>query len=354
MLARVDLTGLLQVWSRGDEEALVRHANNPKVSRHMRDRFTSPYTLDDAEWWIGHASAQSPPTNFALVVDGEAAGGIGFMLVYLAKERRVSIVDFGPISPGGLDPAAYPLTGSGATSRDLFNWPAVKDDRNVHGPLSFAVPGHVDGLGIALERFGTMKFADVIKPAIELAERGIAVDWFLTLKVATMARELARYPTTRDVWLPHGFPPVTAPGASLEWLKLKGLAGTLRQLADAGQRDFYEGGIAAAIAKDVKAMGGTLGLEDLRSYRARVVAPLTADYRGVQFSLAPALTAGPSMARALNGLRSLRFHRGGPHADAFIAYAQSLREAYAERLATMGETADALDPRLQKASLKNK
>jgi len=295
----------------------------------------------------GNAVDAAVATGFALVAVEPwncGLGGIGFMLVYLAKERRVSVVDFGPVSPRGLDPADYPLTGGGATSRDLFNWPAVRDDRNVHGPLSFAVPGHVDGLGLALQRFGTLKFAEVIKPAIELAERGIAVDWFLTLKVATMAKELARYPTTRDIWLRDGFPPVTAPGALLERLKLKGLAGTLKLLSDAGRRDFYEGGIAAAIVKDVKAMGGTVNHEDLRSYRARVVEPLLADYRGTQIAVAPGLTAGPSLVRALNGLRPARFRRNGPHADAFIAYAEVLREAYANRLATMGETADRRDP----------
>ncbi|HUF80163.1 MAG TPA: gamma-glutamyltransferase, partial [Burkholderiales bacterium] len=267
-----------------------------------------------------------------------------FMLVYSAKKGRVSVVDFGPVSPGRLDPAAYPLTGGGATTRDLFTWPAVKDDRNVHGPMSFAVPGHVDGLGLALEAFGTMKLAEVMQPAVELAEQGIAVDWFLTLKAATMAKELARYATTREIWLPGGYPPVTPAGAPLERLRLKGLSATLKRLAGAGRRDFYEGEIAAAIVQDVKAMGGILGADDLRGYRARVVEPLTVDYRDAQFALAPGLTAGPSMLRALNGLRNVRFRRNGPHADAYIAYADVLRQAYSERLATMGETADRRDP----------
>ena len=291
----------------------------------------------DAAVATGFALAAVEPWNSGL-------GGIGFMLVYSAKKGRVSVVDFGPISPRGLDPAAYPLVGGGTTTRDLFTWPAVKDDRNVHGPLSFAVPGHTDGLGLALEQFGTMQLADVVKPAIELAEQGIATDWFLTLKVATNAKELAHYPTTRDVWLPGGHPPVTAPGAPLERLKLKGLVDVLKHLAKAGRRDFYEGEIAAAIVKDVKAMGGVLDAEDLRGYRARVVEPLMADYHGAKFALAPGLTAGPSMLRALNGLRGMRFRRNGPHADAFLAYADVLRQAYAERLATMGETADRRDP----------
>ncbi|MGH8662404.1 MAG: gamma-glutamyltransferase family protein, partial [Burkholderiales bacterium] len=291
----------------------------------------------DAAVTTGFALAAVEPWNSGL-------GGIGFMLVYSAKASRVAVVDFGPISPRALDPSAYPLAGGDLTARDLFNWPAVKDDRNVHGPLSFAVPGHVDGLGLALERFGTMKLPAVMQPAIELAESGIAADWFLTLKVATLAKELARYPVTRDIWLPDGFPPVTASGAPLERLKLKGLAATLAQLARAGRRDFYEGGIAAAIVKDVRAAGGVLDAGDLRVYQARIVEALVTDYREARFALAPGLTAGPSMLRALDGLRDAHFRRNGPHADAFIAYAEVLRQSYAERLATMGETADRRDP----------
>jgi gamma-glutamyltranspeptidase/glutathione hydrolase len=291
----------------------------------------------DAAVATGFALAAVEPWNSGL-------GGIGFMLVYSAKQGRVSVVDFGPISPRSLDPSAFPLVGGSTTSRDLFNWPAVEGDRNVHGPLSFAVPGHVDGLGLALERFGTMKLSAVLRPAIGLAEEGIAADWFLTLKVATMAKELARYPVTRDIWLPGSHPPVTAPGAPLERLKLKGLAGTLARLARAGRRDFYEGELAAAVVKDVKAAGGFLDAGDLRAYRAQVVEPLAADYHGARVTLAPGLTAGPSMMRALDGLRDVRFRRNGPHADAFAAYANALRQAYAERLATMGETADRRDP----------
>ncbi len=289
----------------------------------------------DAAVATGFALAAVEPWNSGL-------GGVGFMLVYLAQENRVEVVDFGPISPRGLDPAAYPLTG-GFTS-DLFTWPTVRDDRNVHGPNSIAVPGHVAGLSLALEKFGTLPFADVMRPAIALADLGIAADWFLTLKVATSAHELARYPTTKDIWLPHGYPPVTAPGAALGRLVLKGLATTMRRLSDAGPRDFYEGDVAASIARDVKAMGGDLALEDLRNYHARIVKPLETRYRGAQLALAPGLTAGPTLQRALSGLQEAKLRSGGPHADAFLAYARVLREGYAERLATMGETSDHRDP----------
>ena len=295
----------------------------------------------------GNAVDAAVATSFALAAVepwNSGLGGVGFMLVYLAKEDRVQVIDFGPISPRNLDPADYPLVGGGVTTRDLFTWPTVKDDRNVHGPMSIAVPGHVDGLGLALEKFGSLPLADLLQPAITLADQGIAVDWFLTLKVATMARELARYDTTRAVWLPHGFPPVTAPGTPLERLILKGLAGTLRRLAKGGRRDLYEGAIAADIVKDVHAMGGNLGAEDLKHYRARIVPPLEFDYRNARIALAPGLTAGPTLHGAFKALAELKLQAGGPHADAFVAYARILREAYAERLTSMGETSDHRDP----------
>ena len=291
----------------------------------------------DAAVATGFALAAIEPWNSGL-------GGVGFMLVYLAKENRVHVVNFGPISPRALDPADYPLVGGGVTTRDLFTWPTVKDDRNVHGPLSIAVPGQVDGLGLALEKFGTLPFADTLQPAIALAERGIAVDWFLTLKVATMARELARYETTRAVWLPHGFPPVTPAGAPLERLKLTGLAETLRRLAKGGRREFYEGAIARDLADDIRRMGGNLSLEDLKHYGARLTAPLEYDYRGAQFALAPGLSAGPSMHRALKALAEVKLGTGGPQAEAFVNYARILRDTYAVRLASMGETSDHRDP----------
>src|SRR5258706_16179909 len=131
----------------------------------------------------GNAVDAAVATSFAMAsVEpwNSGLGGVGFMLVYLAKEKRVQVVDFGPISPSTLNPADFPLVG-GFTS-DLFTWPTVKDDRNVHGPNSIAVPGHIAGLSLALEKFGKLKFRDIIQPAIARADQGIAVDWYLQLK----------------------------------------------------------------------------------------------------------------------------------------------------------------------------
>src|SRR5262245_11629963 len=97
-------------------------------------------------------------------------GGGGYMVVANTGGAPPQVVDFGMVAPAALDPADYPLTGGVAPG--LFSWPAVVGDRNLKGFASIAVPGQVDGMRVALERFGTIGWAEAIEPAIELAERG--------------------------------------------------------------------------------------------------------------------------------------------------------------------------------------
>jgi RimJ/RimL family protein N-acetyltransferase len=79
---------LLRAWQRGDEISLQKHAGNPKVSAFLRDRFPYPYTLDDALFWINMVKDQQPLTGFAIIVNGEACGGIGFEL--FSEESRIT------------------------------------------------------------------------------------------------------------------------------------------------------------------------------------------------------------------------------------------------------------------------
>ncbi len=71
---------LLRDWRPGDEDSLIRYANNRNVWINLRDRFPHPYTLADAEGWIEGPGQSSPQTQFAIVLDGEAVGGVGFEL----------------------------------------------------------------------------------------------------------------------------------------------------------------------------------------------------------------------------------------------------------------------------------
>src|SRR5271169_1967312 len=169
-------------------------------------------------------------------------GGIGFMVVHQAGADRAEIVDFGPVAPRGLDPAAFPLTGEMRT--ELFTWPQVVGDRNMHGPLSFAIPSAVRGYALAVERFGRTPWRDLVAPAVALARQGLPVDWWVTLKTANAAEDLRRYDESRRIWMPGGLPPVCPPNGEPPALGLGSLAETLARLAEYGPDDFYRGEIA--------------------------------------------------------------------------------------------------------------
>jgi RimJ/RimL family protein N-acetyltransferase len=72
--------GRIRSWRQGDAPSLARHADSRRIWLQVRDRFPHPYTLSDAETWVDLASAASPETQFAIEVDGEAAGGMGLFL----------------------------------------------------------------------------------------------------------------------------------------------------------------------------------------------------------------------------------------------------------------------------------
>ena len=99
---------------------------------------------------------------------------------------------------------------------DLFPWRRVLGDANIFGPRAVAVPGSVAGLALALARFGTMALADVIAPAIRLAEEGFVPDWYVAQAMALYTRELRAFPETARTYLRDGLdiyrPPVSRDG----------------------------------------------------------------------------------------------------------------------------------------------
>jgi gamma-glutamyltranspeptidase/glutathione hydrolase len=192
------------------------------------------------------------------------------------------------------------------------------------------------GYALAVERFGRLPWRDLVKPAIELARAGLPVDWFTTVKVASAAADLRRYEESRRVWLSEGLPPVCPPDSDSMSLPLGRLAETLERLAETGPADFYEGEIARSIVADTRAAGGILSAEDLAGCRARIVPSLEIPYRGVMFQTTPGMTAGPTLACILRMLGGRKF-AGAPDADYFEALVGALRQAYAERLETMGD-----------------
>ncbi len=322
---------LTQNWEIGKPGAAARGgivaAQNRVAATVGAEALAAGGSAVDAAIATALALAAVEPWNSGL-------GGIGFMVVHRAGADHAEAIDFGPVAPRGLDPAAYPLTGASKT--ELFTWPQVAGDRNIHGPLAFAIPSSVRGYAAAVERFGRMPWRELVMPAAALARQGVPVDWFTMVKVAVAAAELRLYDESRRIWLPDGLPPVCPPGPEMMNLSLGRLADTLERLAAAGPDDFYTGEIAHSIVADVRAADGVLSAEDLAHCRARVMPALAIPYRGATLQGAPGMTAGPTLAFVLERLRRQQFS-AAPDLAYFTALIEALRAAYADRLDHAGD-----------------
>jgi gamma-glutamyltranspeptidase/glutathione hydrolase len=313
---------------------VVRAAGGMVAAQNYRAAQVGARILADG----GNAVDAAVATGFALAVVEpwmSGLGGGGYMLIYLAAERRVYAVDFAMVAPAALDPAAFPLADGGADP-DLFGWPNVVGERNIRGPLAIAVPGAVDGFGLALDHFGTLAWPAALAPAIALARRGHPVDWWTTLKVAGEAPALALDPAARATYLPGGLPPVDT-GLEDNTLPLGALPDTLERLAAAGPRDLYEGLLAERLAADVHQAGGVLSPDDLSRYRAALATPRRIERGDGEIHVLQGLNAGPTFQDALARLPTLA---GAPGPEAYGAYAEALAAAYRTRFETLGHDGD--------------
>lgn len=289
----------------------------------------------------GDALDAAVATSFALgVLEPWMSGptGGGAMMVWRAEERKAYAVFYGMRAPGGLDPADYPLSG-GTVSDDLFPWAAVVDDRNVEGATAVAVPGVVDGIGLAHRRFGRLPWRDLLQPAVALAKEGLEVDWYAALIIASATRALAQDPDAAALFLEEGRWPTIAGWTALsdKRIDLSKMADTLDRLAERGPRELYDGEIGRALARDVQDKGGCLSVQDLQGYRATLQEPLAIAYRRGRVFATPELTAGPTLAEVLARLTDTLPRGDEPDGAAYLAYADALGAAYESRLAAMGD-----------------
>ena len=286
----------------------------------------------------GNAMDAAVATAFALATAepwNSGIGGIGFALVHRAGQKSAEVVNFGPVASRNLHQAQFPLTGR--MTEDLFRWPEVQDDRNIHGPLSAAVPSSVAGYEKVHSTWGRLPLKEVMAPAVALAQRGLPVDWYSTLKIAYSASVLARYPASASVYLRNGLPPLPPYQGAPVFIRQGNLPDALERLQHAGLRDFYTGDLAATIVRDVQSVGGVIDAADLANTRALIVPATEVPWRnGKTLQLATGLTAAPTLTQVLKQMRDAAYG-AQPDAAWFTTLAGSLMQAYADRLAGLGE-----------------
>ena len=137
------------------------------------------------------------------------------------------------------------------------------------------VPGVIAGWEALHAKFGSLPFADLLAPAISIAERGHALASVVAHKWAAAIPDLRNQPGFADTFMPNG----RAPQIS-ELVRMPGHAKTLRLIAKHGPRAYYEGEIAERIAAFAREGDGAMTVADLRDYRADWVEPISQDYRG--------------------------------------------------------------------------
>jgi gamma-glutamyltranspeptidase / glutathione hydrolase len=275
----------------------------------------------------GNAVDGAVAVAFALAVVEPAAGNIGgggFMLVRLA-DGRTTFFDYREVAPG-------------RASRDMYIKPdgTLDKELSVIGYKSVAVPGTVAGLELALKTYGKLKLADVLAPAIHLAEDGFPVSEKLARQLTGERPELQEFTVSRRIFLNDG--KMFHPG---DTFKQPELAATLKRIAKNGAAEFYRGETAKMIVDDVQRMGGLITLEDLAQYQPKVRQTLQASYEldGHKWDVItspPPSSGGVAIIEAMNMLQNVSL-KGWDDAQSVHMVVETMRRVFADRAAYLAD-----------------
>src|SRR5947207_8126937 len=234
-----------------------------------------------------------------------------FVLVYLAKTHEVKFINGTGFAPRAATIDFYKPKGG------------IPED----GPLSISVPGAVGGAALAVQKYGTRPLAEVLAPAIEIAEQGFPITSALAQGLKSSRDKLAKFPSTTKIWFRDG-----KPLAMGDVLVNRDLARTLRQIAAQGPDVFYRGDLARNTASFLKASGGIIAAEDLAAYQPFEDAPISTSYRGIDVYECPPNSQGFVMLQALNILEGFNLKQMGHNTAPYLhAITESLKLAFADR-----------------------
>jgi gamma-glutamyltranspeptidase/glutathione hydrolase len=275
----------------------------------------------------GNAVDAAVGVAFVLAVVEPAAGNIGgggFMLVRLASGKTI-FFDYRERAPG-------------KATRDMYIRPDGKldEEASVIGYRSVAVPGTVAGLELALKVHGTMKLAEVMAPAIRLAENGFPVSEKLARKMQEEKSDLQRFSVSRRIFLNDG--KMFRAG---DMLRQPELAATLKRIAKTGAAEFYRGETARMIVDDMARLGGLITLDDLAQYTPKIREVLHANYaidghRWEVLTSPPPSSGGVAIIEALNMLSDVPL-KGWDDPQSVHLVAETMRRVFADRAAYLAD-----------------
>lgn len=240
-------------------------------------------------------------------------GGDLFAIVWDAKTERL----YGLNATGR---APYEINRRVLTRQGLERMPG-------NGPLTWTVPGAVDGWDQLLKRFGTMSFAQVLAPAIDYARDGFPVSEVISRDWARNARALAEWPTTAATYLPGGRAPHVG-----EVFRNPGLANTYEAMAQGGRDAFYKGEIARRIVTFSEVNGGYFTMRDFEDHTSAWVEPVSTNYRGYDVWEIPPNSSGILALMMLNIMEGYDFAAMGHNSsEALHIITEAKKLAFADR-----------------------
>jgi len=273
----------------------------------------------------GNAIDAAVAVGYALAVVNPCCGNIGgggFMTIHLANGSNI-FLNFREKAPLAAKATMY-LDANGN----------VITNKSSIGYLAVAVPGTVLGLDTALQKYGTMKRQQVMKAAIELAEKG----YVLTPYAVTILNESLPY-FKKQINITDIFLKNNKPYQAGDLLIQKNLSETLKQIASNGSSVFYHGDIAKQIVKASEENDGILTLQDLAQYTVEELAPIQCDYHGYQIiSAPPPSSGGVALCEMTNILEKYSFEKLNYHSANDVHYfVEAMRYAFADRNNQLGD-----------------
>ncbi len=273
----------------------------------------------------GNAADAAVAAAFALAVAYPTAGNLGgggFAVSRIHGEARA--LDFRETAPS-------------AATRDMYVDASGKSTVDAReGIKSAGIPGSVAGLWELHHALGSKKlsWAQVLAPAIALAEQGVPVDDAFLDTLEKAGQRMKKYPSSAALFFPGGQAP---PKGSL-W-KNPELGSVLRRIVEQGPKGFYEGPTADAIVAEAKADGGLMTHGDLEAYKAKWRTPLELTYRGRHITaMPPPSSGGVTLAMICHILEGYDLQKLGWQSPEELHYVfEAMRRSFAARNAKLGD-----------------
>lgn len=271
----------------------------------------------------GNAVDAAIAVQLALTVTFPAAGNIGGggFMVYRKSDGTVTTLDFREKAPANATETMY-IDKNGEVIQGLSS----------KGHLASGVPGSIDGMVESYKKFGSLPWADLVQPAIDLALNGV----ILTEKEANNLNSVQPDLTALNTITPEFLMKNWSPGDTVRWIDM---GQTLERIRDQGRAGFYEGKTADDLVAEMQRGNGLISHEDLKNYKSRWLEPVTGTYKNYKIiSMAPPSSGGIALIQLLKSIEPLPIKSWGMNQTKSVhAMVEAERRVYADRAKYIGD-----------------